>query len=228
MGGESSRRTKARHGPNPPCYVEESEEEEVEEEIEEVAKPQPRGRRGGRRQGKEPATSQYAPHLHPPPRQAPYMMRSMSVPRATARTDPRARGAAFEICPRTPDRLIVEFGSDQITHPHCPKRRPQGTVEGFAIAAPRDYQNQSITIENQRAIDVYRYQKNEGLERRFWCDFHKDFYASVIIRKDDASIVPMKYIDWEYFENMNDPSVNAVIAKFEEYKLGDLMGFKYN
>jgi hypothetical protein len=31
----------------------------------------------------------------------------------------------------------------------------------------------------------------------------------------------MKFIDWEYFENMNDPSVNAVIAKFEEFKLRD-------
>ncbi|RLM60186.1 putative copia-type pol polyprotein [Panicum miliaceum] len=156
------------------------------------------------------------------------MMRSMPMPRATAIPDPRARGPAFEICPRTPDRLVVEFGSDQITYPCCPKRRPLGTVEGFAVAAPRDYHNQSITVKNQRAIDVYPYQKNEGLERRFWCDFHKDFYASVIIRKDDAPIVPMKYIDWEYFENMNDPSVNAVIAKFEEYKLRDLMGFKYN
>jgi hypothetical protein len=55
-----------------------------------------------------------------------------------------------------------------------------------------------------------------------------DLYASVIMKKDDAPIVPVKYIDWEYFENMNDPSVNAVIAKFEEYKLRDLMGFKYN
>jgi hypothetical protein len=80
MGGESSRRTKARHDPNPPRYVEESKEEEEEEEIEEVPESQPRGGRGGRRPGKEPATSLYDPHPQQPPRQAPYMMRSMLVP----------------------------------------------------------------------------------------------------------------------------------------------------
>jgi hypothetical protein len=90
MGGESSRRTKARHDPNPPRYVEESEEEEVEE----VPEPQPRGRRGGRRPIKEPAQSQYAPHPQLPQRQAPYMMGSMLFPRPTARSNPRARGVA--------------------------------------------------------------------------------------------------------------------------------------
>jgi hypothetical protein len=51
----------ARHDLNPARYVEESEEEE--EEIEEIPKPQPRGGRGGGRPGKEPAQTQYAPHL---------------------------------------------------------------------------------------------------------------------------------------------------------------------
>jgi hypothetical protein len=39
------------------------------------------------------------------------------VPRLASRPNPRKRGAAYEICPRTPDHLVVEFGSDQtITH----------------------------------------------------------------------------------------------------------------
>ncbi|RLN41428.1 hypothetical protein C2845_PM01G40290 [Panicum miliaceum] len=213
----------------PPRYVEESEEEEEEEEIEDTRVAQPRGtRRDGRRPGKEPAQSQFAPHPEPPPRLAPYMMRSMPVPRAEARPNPRARGAAYEICPRTRDHLVVEFGPDQTKYPLCPKRRPPGTVAGFAAAASKDYFNESITVKNKRAIDVYHYRKNEGLERRSRCDFHKDFYASVAFRKDKAPIVPMKYIDWEYFEGMNDPNMNVVIAKFEEFNLRELMAFKYN
>jgi hypothetical protein len=62
--GESSRRMKARHDPNPQSNYYESEEEE--EDIEEFSKPQPRARRGGRRPGKEPAQTQYAPHTAAP------------------------------------------------------------------------------------------------------------------------------------------------------------------
>jgi hypothetical protein len=54
-GGDGSRRTKARHDPNPPHNYYESEEED---EIEEVPEP-PKASRGGRRLGKEPAQSQY-------------------------------------------------------------------------------------------------------------------------------------------------------------------------
>ena len=108
IGGESSRRTKARHDPNPPRYVEESEEEDNDEseEIEE----QPQRRRSRRRSGKEPATDEYAPHPQQAPHQVPYMMRSMLVPRAIARPNPRARGAAYAIFPWTPDCLVAEFG----------------------------------------------------------------------------------------------------------------------
>ncbi|RLM85569.1 putative copia-like retroelement [Panicum miliaceum] len=151
----------------------------------------------------------------------------MPVSRATARPNPRERGSSYDICPRTPDRLVVEFGDDQVNHPTCPRLKRPTIVEGFAVLASRDYFKQAITVKNQRANDPCRYRKSEGLEQHFWCDFHRDFYMSVILRKKSQPIVPMKYIDWEYFENMNDPLVNAVIEKFE-YKLRDLMGFKYN
>ncbi|RLM86226.1 actin-like protein ARP8 [Panicum miliaceum] len=136
-GGESSKRTKATHDPNPqPNYYESDEEEEIGK----IPEPQPRGRSGGRRPRKESAQTQLAPHPQPAPREAPYMMRSMSVPRATARPNPRAR---------------------------------------------------------------------------------------VILKTNEPPIVPMKYIDWDYFERMNDLAVNSVIAKFEEFNLKDLMDFKY-
>lgn len=44
-------------------------------------------------------------------------------------------------------------------------------------------------------------------------------YVSVILQHRGPPIVPMKYIEWNYFQDMQDPIVDAVIAKFEEYKL---------
>ena len=38
----------------------------------------------------------------------------------------------------------------------------------------------------------------------------------------------MKYIGWKFFEDMDDPEVNEVIAKFDEFGLRDLMASKYN
>jgi hypothetical protein len=52
--------------------------------------------------------------------------------------------------------------------------------------------------------------------------------VSEILKTKEPPIVPMKYVDWDFFERMNDPAVNLVIAKFEEFDLKDLMGFKYN
>ena len=38
----------------------------------------------------------------------------------------------------------------------------------------------------------------------------------------------MKYIDWKYFEDMNDSVVNEVIAKCRDFGLRQIMAFKYN
>jgi hypothetical protein len=75
------------------------------------------------------------------------MMRSMPVPRSTARPNPRARGVAFDVCTRTPDRLVVEFDAGQVNYPTCPKLKSPGIVEGFAISATHDYFKQSIIVK---------------------------------------------------------------------------------
>jgi hypothetical protein len=147
------------------------------------------------------------------------MMRSMTIPRPTERPNQRARGAAFDVCPRTPDCLVVEFDVGQVNYPICPKLKSPRIVEGFVVLATRDYYKKSITVKRQRVNDPYHYHKSEGLEPHFWCDFQKDMYVLVILRNKEVPIVPMKYIDWAYIEKMNDPSVNAVIAKFEDFKL---------
>jgi len=48
------------------------------------------------------------------------------------------------------------------------------------------------------------------------------------MRKSRAAIVPCKYVEWTYYENMNDPFFNEAIAKCKEMGLYDIMGFKYD
>jgi hypothetical protein len=49
-------------------------------------------------------------------------------------------------------------------------------VLGFAEHMIRDYSKNALAVREQREEYVYRYLKGEGLEARFWCDFHRDFY----------------------------------------------------
>jgi hypothetical protein len=84
-----------------------------------------------------------------------------------------------------------------------------------------------VALTNARKEDVYKYEKAENLERRFWCQLHQDFYSSVVMRKGKAPIVPCKYVDWAYFEKLN-PFFNQAIAKCKEFGLYDIMGFRYD
>jgi hypothetical protein len=113
------------------------------------------------------------------------------------------------------------------------KLRDPGSVLGFAEHMIRDYSRKSLAVREQREENVYLYLKGEGLEARFWCDFHRDFYQSVIrnpklASKNMAPIVPMKYIDWKYYEELNNTVFNSVIDKCKEVGLYDIMGFRYN
>jgi hypothetical protein len=88
-------------------------------------------------------------------------------------------------------------------------------------------------VREQREENVYLYLKGEGLEARFWCDFHRYFSQSVIrnpklASKNMAPIVKMRYIDWKHYEELNNTVFNSVIEKCKEVGLYDLMGFSYN
>jgi hypothetical protein len=92
----------------------------------------------------------------------------------------------------------------------------------------RDYFKQAVALTNAQTEDVYKYEKEENLERRFWCQLHQDFYSSVVLRNGKAPIVPCKYVDWAYFERFNDPFFNETIAKCREFGLYNIMGFRYD
>jgi hypothetical protein len=155
------------------------------------------------------------------------MMPSMAVPPPSL-VNPTRMGIAWEICPRTHPHLQIEFQEYQHQYPRCPKfTRPQ-ILPGFAVEMGRNYFKQTVALTNARKEDVYKYEKAENMERRFWCQLHQDFYFSVVMRKGKAPIVPCKYVDWAYFEKLNDPFFNHAIAKCKEFGLYDIMGFRYD
>jgi hypothetical protein len=105
--------------------------------------------------------------------------------------------------------------------------REPGSVLGFAEHMIRDYSKIALAVREQREEDVYRYLKGEGLEARFWCDFDRDFYQTVIwnpklAAKNMVPIVKMRYIDWKYYEDLNNTVFNSVIEKCKEVGLYDI------
>jgi hypothetical protein len=235
----SQRSSRPRRGDPPSSYVEGS-EEEIEGEEEERTEsdggdeedetyeqsPEP-----PRRHGKGPAKEK--PRYKPHPKkshQAPYVHQS----RAATRVPPKHKqGVAAHIYPKTPPRLISTLPPNVRVIDTPIKLRDPGFVLGFAEHMIRDYSKNSLAVREQREDNVYLYLKGQGLEARFWCDFHRDFYQSVIrnpklATKNMAPIVQMRYIYWKYYEELNNTVFNSVIEKCKEVGLYDLMGFRYN
>jgi hypothetical protein len=236
-GSQCSSRT--RRGDPPPSYSERSEEEIEEEEKEE------RTESDGveedetyeqppelpRRHGKGPARekTRYKPHPKKS-HQASYVHQSRAATRIPHK---HKQGVAAHICPKTPPRLIPTLPTNVRVDDTPIKLREPGSVLGFAEHMIRDYSKNALAVREQREEDVYRYLKGEGLEARFWCDFHRDFYQTVIrnpklAAKNMVPIVNMRYIDWKYYEDLNNTVFNSVIEKCKEVGLYDLMGFRYN
>jgi hypothetical protein len=101
------------------------------------------------------------------------MMPNMAVlPPSLA--NPTRKGIAWEIFPRTPPHLQIEFQEDQRQNPRCPKLTRAQILPGFAVEMGRNYFKQTVALTNARKEDVYKYEKVENLERRFWCQLHQD------------------------------------------------------
>jgi len=123
--------------------------------------------------------------------------------------------------------LQVEFAPDQKRYNNFLRLAPPQHVEGFVVELPKNYSGQEVALRDTRQEDVYRLEKCEGLERCFWCQLHLDFYMTIVLKGSEASI-PCKYVDWPYFEKLNDPHYNATMEICKEFGLYDLMGFRYN
>ncbi|KAG2594638.1 hypothetical protein PVAP13_5KG003612 [Panicum virgatum] len=176
----------------------------------EVPPPNPsRELRPRQRTGKEPAGSSSRKE----PRKAPYIMQGQPM-HPPSRANPTRRSIAHDICPNTPPRMQVEYSSEQRTYPHIPRLKRPGIVHGFEVEMGRNYYKQDVALREACKEEVYKYQKN--------------FYSSVVMRKSRAPIVPCKYVDWTYYENMNDPFFNAAMNKCKEMGLYDIIGFRYD
>jgi hypothetical protein len=225
----SQRNSRPRRGDPPPSYAEGSEEEMEEEEEERTESdgdeedetyeqsPEPPSRHG---KGPAKEKPRYKPHPKKS-HQASYVHQS----RPATRVPPKHKqGVAVHICPKTPPRLIPTLPQNVRVVDTPIKLRDPGFVLGFAEHMIRDYSRNSLVVREQREENVYLYLKGEGLEARFWCDFHRDFYQSIIrnpklASKNMASIVPMRYIDWKYYEELNNTVFNSVIDKCKEVGL---------
>jgi hypothetical protein len=95
------------------------------------------------------------------------MMPSMAVP-APSRANPTRKGIAWEICPRTPPCLQIEFQDDQRQYPRCSKLSHPQILPEFAVEMGRNYFKQTMALTNAHKEDMYKYEKAENLERRFW------------------------------------------------------------
>jgi hypothetical protein len=232
--------SRPRRGDPPPSYAEGSEEEIEEEEEEERTEsdggeeeddtyeqpPEP-----PRHHGKGSAKEKTRYKAHPKKsHQTSYIQPS----RATTRIPPKHKqGVAAHICPKTPPRLIPTLPPNVwVVNTPINLREPR-SVLGFAEHMYRDYSKNALAVREQREEDVYRYLKGEGLEARFCCDFHRDFYQTIIrnpkfVAKNMVPIVKMRYIDWKYYEDLNNNVFNSVIEKCKEVGLYDIMGFRYN
>jgi hypothetical protein len=227
----SQRSSRPRRGDPPPSYAERS-EEEIEEEVEEEEEEERTESDGEkeddtyeqppeppRRHGKGPARekTRYKPHPKKS-HQAAYVHQS----RVATHIPPKHKqGVAVHICPKTPPRLIPTLPPNVWVVDTPIKLREPGSVLGFAEHIIRDYSKNALAVREQREEDVYQYLKGEGLEARFWCDFHRDFYQTFIrnpklVAKNMMPIVKMRYIDWKYYEDLNNTVFNSVIEKCKE------------
>jgi hypothetical protein len=200
LGQEGSQRSsKTRRGDPPPSYAEGSDDEVEEEEwtesdddeVEDDTYEQPP--EPPRRHGKAPAKEKKCYKPHPKKsHQAPYIQQSCA-----------------HICPKTPPRRIPTLPPNvRVVNTPINLREP-GSILGFAEHMYQDYSKNALAVREQREEDVYRYLKGEGLEARFWCDFHRDFYQTMIqnpklVVKNMVPIVNMRYIDWKYYEDLNN------------------------
>ena len=97
---------------------------------------------------------------------APYILQSQPTP-PPSRASPTRRGIAHDICPRTPPRLQVEYSPEQRNYPHIPRLKRPGVVPDFEVTLCRNYYKQDVALREARKEEVYKYEKSEGLERRF-------------------------------------------------------------
>src|SRR5579859_4966447 len=134
------------------------------------------------------------------------------IPAPSAR-EARVRGKRpATLVPDTPERLEVSFGPNQSKYegpPPCVAN--VRTAQGYTPRLYKDYKNKAKEVTKQRKENPWFHQKDESLDPRFHCQFHSDFYFSVLYEAKRVKIIKMQWIDWKYMEERRDRVFDRVI-----------------
>ena len=71
------------------------------------------------------------------------------------------------------------------------ERRPHDTRPHPVV----NYMGKLKMVEEARDENPYEVHKDQGIDYRFWNEFHSKLYASVIFNSKKYKIVKMRYID---------------------------------
>jgi hypothetical protein len=143
-----------------------------------------------------------------------------SIAPAVVRHSPLRIGIATQSRVHTPH-------PNRRARPHRPEL-PTGFVPRRAI----EYRKQARDMRIMRQDNPYRWIKFEGVEGRFWSQFHHDYYVFIClkdgIRGSTSPHVQHKAPSLESLREHDHPEVNALIDKLAKWRLLDLMTIKKN
>ncbi|RLM66450.1 uncharacterized protein C2845_PM16G03130 [Panicum miliaceum] len=92
-----------------------------------------------------------------------------------------------------------------------------------------DYMKRGMIVKarKEREKNPFNIRKGRSIEYRFQTKFHQDFYESAILSKK-YKVACSKYVDWQKFEDMEDPIFDEIIDACKNKDVYNIMGFKYN
>ena len=90
----------------------------------------------------------------------------------------------------------------------------------------QSYDGVGIEVKKAREQNPYASPRLAAIDFRFWSVFHYNFYSSVILNKN--KITPMKWVDWDHFEQIQMSEVQEVLDLVDMHGMKDLMGFRYD
>jgi hypothetical protein len=90
-----------------------------------------------------------------------------------------------------------------------------------------DYMKRGMIVKarKERGKNPFNFRKGRSVE--FQTKFHQDFHESAILSKK-YKVARSQYVDWQKFEEMQDPIFNEIIAQYKEKHIYKIMGFKYD
>jgi len=114
----------------------------------------------------------------------------------------------------------------------CPRLHGPSTPGDCIPRCPIDYKVQSSDVKRMRQDNPFAWSKFEGVDDRFWSQFHNDYYSSVCmktgIRGLTTPIIMHKASTLLSLQSHNHPEIDALIQRLEDWCILPLMTFKHD